>query len=157
MIETPQIMQTETKLTAVIHITVPRSKIQEVMGPGIQEVMATVAEQGIATTGPWFTHHLKMDPEIFDFDVGVPVKPPVSPKGRVRPGVLPASKVARTVYHGGYEGLARAWGEFQDWIRAQGHEQAPDLWEVYALGPESSPDPAQWRTQLNRPVTARRP
>ena len=38
---------------------------------------------------------------------GVPcVERAVEPSGRVRPGELPATAVARTVYHGGYEGLA---------------------------------------------------
>ena len=30
---------------------------------------------------------------------------------------------------------------------------APDLWECYVAGPESNPDPATWRTELNRPLT----
>jgi effector-binding domain-containing protein len=61
-------------------------------------------------------------------------------------------KVARTVYHGPYEGLGDAWGEFMEWIEANGHTPAPDLWECYTAGPESNPDPAAWRTELNRPL-----
>ena len=30
----------------------------------------------------------------------------------------------------------------------------PDLWECYTVGPESSPDSADWRTELNRPLCA---
>jgi effector-binding domain-containing protein len=93
-----------------------------------------------------------MDPDIFDFEVGVPVAAPISVAGRVKPGHLPAATVARTVYHGGYEGLASAWGEFMAWITAEGHMPAPNLWECYVAGPESSPDPANWRTELNRPL-----
>lgn len=39
-----------------------------------------------------------------------------------------------------------------DWIAASGHTPAEDLWERYAAGPESSPDPATWRTELIRPL-----
>jgi effector-binding domain-containing protein len=60
--------------------------------------------------------------------------------------------VARTVYHGDYEGLHGAWGEFEAWIAESGHTSAADLWERYVVGPESSPDPANWRTELNRPL-----
>ena len=49
----------------------------------------------------------------------------------MKPGTLPAARVARTVYHGDYEGLGEAWGEFGEWIKAQGLKPAPDLWEVY--------------------------
>jgi len=60
--------------------------------------------------------------------------------------------VARAVYHGPYEGLVAAWGELAAWIASHGHEPAADLWEFYVAGPESSPDPATWRTQLNQPL-----
>jgi effector-binding domain-containing protein len=60
--------------------------------------------------------------------------------------------VARTVYHGGYEDLPDAWGEFMGWIEANGHTPATDLWEWYVVGPHLSPNPADWRTELNRPV-----
>lgn len=153
MIEPPRITQTDAQLTAVIHLTVPREEIQRVMGPGISELMAAITAQGIAPAGPWFTHHLRMDPDIFDFEISVPVAAPVAAVGRVKPGRLPASRVARTVYHGPYEGLGDAWGEFVDWIEANGHAPAADLWECYIAGPESNPDPAAWRTELNRPLT----
>lgn len=152
MIDTPRIVQTAEQPTAVIRLTVPRDQIRTVMGPGIGELMAAVAAQGIAPTGPWFTHHLRMDPATFDFEIGVPVQTTVASVGRVRPDRLPAARVARTVLHGGYEGLGAAWGELDAWIRANGYTPAPDLWECYAVGPESGPDPANWRTELNRPL-----
>jgi effector-binding domain-containing protein len=154
MIDTPQITQSAAQLTAIIRLTVPRKEIQNVMGPGIRELMAAVGAQGVAPTGPAFTHHLRMDPDTFDFEICVPVAQPISPAGRVKPGQLPATRVARTVYHGAYEGLGAAWGEFDAWIRANGHTPGPDLWECYVAGPESSPDPANWRTELNRPLIA---
>jgi len=68
---------------------------------------------------------------------------------------LPATTVARTVFQGPYEGLGAAWGEFDAWIVANGHTPGPDLWECYVAGPESSSDPASWRTELNRPLVRR--
>jgi effector-binding domain-containing protein len=152
MIDTPQITESVEQLIAFIHLTVPRTEIRTVMGPGLTEVHAAIAAQGIAAAGPWFTHHLRMDPAVFDFEICVPVAMGVNATGRVRPGRLPATRVARTVYRGGYERLGAAWGEFDAWITANQLTPAPDLWEVYLAGPESSPDPADWRTELNRPL-----
>jgi effector-binding domain-containing protein len=152
MIDPPQIAQSAAQQTAFIRFTVPRNEIQQVMGPGYQELMETITAQGISPNGPWFNHHLRMDAEVFDFELGVPVASPVRPTGRVQAGELPAATVARTVYHGGYEGLGAAWGEFEAWIAAQNLSTGPDLWECYVAGPESSPDPAMWRTELNRPL-----
>jgi effector-binding domain-containing protein len=154
MLDTPHITQTTTQLTAVIHLTIPREEIQNVMGPGISELMATIADQGIKPTGPWFDHHLKMAEDTWDFEISVPVSAPVVAAGRVKPSQWPAMKVARTVYHGPYEGLGDTWGEFLDWITANGHTPAPDLYQCYVAGPESSPDPANWRTELTKPLTS---
>lgn len=152
MIDTPHIAETSHQTTAVIHLTVSRAEIQTVMGPGIGELMETVTAQGLTLAGPWYTHHLRMHPELFDFEIGVPLSRAVTPAGRVVPGHLPAATVARTVYHGGYEGLGAAWGEFDAWIRESGHTPAADLWEVYVTGPESGDDTAAYRTELNRPL-----
>ena len=152
MLDEPQIAQTDAQPMARIRLTIPRSEIQHVMGPGIGEVMATLAEQGVAPAGPWFTHHLRMDPAIFDFAICVPVAAPIRGAGRVEPSELPAAKVVRATYHGPYEGLSSAWAEFDAWIAAQGLATGPDLWERYVAGPESGSDPSQWRTELNRPL-----
>lgn len=152
MLDTPQITETAARHTAVIHLTIPREEIRNVMGPGIGEVLAAVAAQGLEPTGPWFTHHFRMDPDTFDFEVGVPVTTPVAPVGRVKPGEWPTLRVAQTVYSGPFEGLGDAWCEFEAWIVANGHTSAPDLWESYVVGPESSPDPANWRTEFSRPL-----
>jgi effector-binding domain-containing protein len=157
MLDRPGITQTVARTTAVIRLTIPRAEIRSVMGPGIAELMAAVAAQGVAPAGPIFSHHFRMDPDTFDCEIGVPVAAPISAAGRVKPGQLPAATVARTVYHGPYEGLAAAWGVFMDWIKAEGHAPAPDLWECYVSGPESGPDPATWRTELNRPLVRQRP
>jgi effector-binding domain-containing protein len=154
VLDAPRILRVGEQLTAAVHLTVSRSEIRHVMGPGLAEVRAAVAGQGLTATGPWLTHHLRMDPAIFDFEICVPVGEPVTPSGRVRPGRLPAATVARAIYRGGYEGLGAAWGGLEAWIRASGREPAAGLWEVYAVGPETSGDPADWQTELNRPLRA---
>jgi effector-binding domain-containing protein len=81
------------------------------------------------------------------------VSAPVTAVGRVHPGERPAIKVVRTVYRGPYEGLGGAWSEFSGWLEANRCKTAGDLYECYVVGPESTPDPANWCTELSRPVT----
>ncbi|MFA5018315.1 MAG: hypothetical protein WC504_12265 [Methylobacter sp.] len=54
MIDTPQLIQTEEQLTAVIHLTVPRAEISNVMGPAIAEIMSTIAAQGATDVSTLF-------------------------------------------------------------------------------------------------------
>jgi effector-binding domain-containing protein len=153
MLDAPQIIRTASQPTAIIHLNVPWAKMREVMGPGLAELQAAVAAQGIEATGPWFNHHLRMPTDSFDFEISLPVAAQITPVGRVKPSELSAATVARTIYHGPYDGLAKAWSEFGAWIQANGHETAQDFWECYLSGPEASADPAAWRTELNRPLT----
>jgi effector-binding domain-containing protein len=152
MIEPPHITQTTEQHTAALHLTVPSDQIRSVMGSGVAEVLAALSAQGIAPTGPWFTHHFRRPTDTFDFQIWFPVAQPIAPSGRVVPGTWPAMTVARTVYHGDYSGLPAAWGEFHQWIDANGHKTTLDLWERYLVNPDSSPDPSSWRTELNRPL-----
>ncbi len=152
MLDTLQIAESPARIAAVIRLTVPQRELPAVMGPAIGELMTALAAQGIAPAGPVFSHYLNMDSGLFDFEVGVPVSAPVAPSGRVQPGELPAARVARTTYHGPYEGLHDAWREFGVLARALGHKAAGGLWECYVVGPESSPNPADWRTELNQPL-----
>jgi effector-binding domain-containing protein len=153
MLATPQIIQTNVQEAAVIRLTIPRSEMRKVFGPAVGELMAALAAQPVEPVGAVFAHHLQMTADTFDFELGVKVSAPVQAAGRVQPSQLPAVKVARTVYSGPYEGLPSAWDEFVTWMKANGHEQADNLWEVYSIGPKSAPDPASWRTELNRTLT----
>jgi effector-binding domain-containing protein len=153
MNEAPHIAELEATRTAFIHLTVAREQMPEVFGPAVQELVSTLAEQDVAITGPLFAHHLAMSPQTFDFELGFPVAQPLVPAGRVEAGERPAVKVARTIYQGPFGGLPDAWGQFHDWVENSGLGWAPDIWECYLVGPESESDPANWRTELNRPLT----
>ncbi|MFB3907421.1 MAG: GyrI-like domain-containing protein [Candidatus Eisenbacteria bacterium] len=150
MIDEPTIVETTEQNCAVIRLTIPREEIRNMMGPAMEEVITTVALQKIGPAGPLFSYHLRLDPAVFDFEVGVPVSAPVSPTGRVVEGKLPAARVVRTIYRGPYEGLPDAWKDFNGWIGKAGHKPAGDLWERYLVGPDSSQDPSQWQTELSR-------
>ncbi len=154
LIDAPQIVQTAAQHTALIHLVIPKDQIQELMGPGIEELMSTVGSQGIQIIGPWFTHHNRMSPDQWDFEISVPVASPIKAAGRVKPGTWPAMKMVRTHYRGPFEQLGEAWGEFDGWTEANKINTDDELWEVYLVGPESGPDSSKWTTQLSRRVIA---
>ncbi len=152
MLSKPEITRIPRQPAAVIRLTIPRSEIRSVMGPGLRELHEVVEGQGIQITGPRYTHHFSQDPSRFDFEIGVPLAAPVLPTGRVQAGEISASRVLRTVYTGPYEKLGWAWGEFDRLAEEAGHATAGDLWEVYVSGPESGGDPEAYCTELYRPL-----
>ena len=152
MIDSPEVVRTRAQPAAVIHLRIPREEIQAVMGPACGELFGALAAQGVAPAGPLFSHHLRMDPGMFEFELGVPIEKPVAATGRVKPGELPGATVVRTTLHGGYENLGPAWGELDRWMKSAGHAPRQDFWECYLKGPESGEGPDAWRTELNRAI-----
>lgn len=148
-------MQSAAQLAAVIRVAIPREEIQNAMGPGIAELLAAIAAQGIAPAGPIFSHHLRMDSAIFDFEIGVPVKAPVTAAGRVKAGRLPAAKVARTVYRGPYEGLGPAWAEFDAWTPRRGIRPARTSGSVTWRGQSRAPTRLRGARSSTGPCSAR--
>ena len=122
------------------------------MWSAIAELIAGLAAQGIAPAGPLFTYHLNTNADTFGFELGVPINAPLTATGRIKGGLLPAARVARTIYCGPYECLFDAWKSFGARVTAEGHTLASGLWECYLASPESSPDPTEWRTELNLPL-----
>jgi effector-binding domain-containing protein len=151
-ISTPEILQSDAVKGAVAHVNIPREKIQEVMHSAIDEVLKAIQAQGQQPAGPLFCYHLRTSSTEFDFEVGFPVSKPIQPGGRVAMSGLPASRVARTIYRGPYEGLFGAWTEFSAWMQREGHKGTGKVWERYVKGPESGADPTQWETELNIPL-----
>jgi effector-binding domain-containing protein len=152
MISAPELVETTEQPAAVIRFTIPRAQIGAVMRAGVGELLAIVTAQRIGPIGPVFSLHRDVAPDIFDFELGVPVSGPVRPEGRVHASRLPAIRVARTIHHGPYEGLAAAWDELDAWITANGHTPAPGIWERYLVGPATESDPANWQTELDHPI-----
>jgi effector-binding domain-containing protein len=152
MLEHPSITETPHQHTAVIPFTIPRREMSTVFGPAVQELLATLSAQNLAPAGPLFAHHFTITPDTFDFEIGFPIASPITPSGRVQPSERPAMKIAHTLLQGDYQQLPDAWSHFMGWVNDQQLPHAPDIWECYVAGPESSPDPASWRTQLIIPL-----
>jgi len=148
----PEVGLTTVQLAAVIHLTIPRSQIQSVMGSWPFRDYGSGENPRDWPCGFVVHAACQNGPATFDFEICVPVTAPVTPVGRLKPGAFPVVTMASTSYHGGYEGLGAAWGEFKAWVATNGHTTGPDIYECYAVGPEWSPNPADWRTELRQPL-----
>ena len=69
MLEPLRILATTAQPMAFIPLIIPQADIRSVMGPGLAELRAAIAAEGVAVTGPWFTHHLRPPGAVFDFQI----------------------------------------------------------------------------------------
>lgn len=54
---------------------------------------------------------------------------------------VPAGTFARTVHHGGYEGLPDAWKSLKQWAVSNGHHVAQPGYEIYVNNPMTTATP----------------
>ena len=153
MIESPDIVEFQGQSAAVIHLNFPREDIRTEMQPAINEVLGVLTEQGMSPIGPLFAHHLTQSNETFDFEVGFPVSQPFSEVGRVQNSRLPSGTMAHICHRGPYEDLFSTWREFDEWFNSNEALQlnlrkGETLFEIYTLGPETTANVDEWRTDL---------
>lgn len=152
MLNTPEVVELPARTTAVIRMTVKRERMAEAFPPAIQEVMSVVGAQGAQPAGPLFARYLRMGSGEVEVEIGVPLSRPIEPEGRITISSLPGGSALRAVHQGSYEELYSSWDQFGRWVAENGHEPDEGLWESYVAGPETSSDPAEWRTELILPL-----
>ena len=96
-----------------------------------------------------FAFYPAMPTDVADLEVGFVTDRPVEESGDVVSSTLPAGRIVRSVYAGGFDGLSDAWGALMAWTAGQGLTPAGQFWEVYLTEPSPEMDPADLRTELN--------
>jgi effector-binding domain-containing protein len=145
---TCQIVERDAQLVASIRVKCKPDEISATLAVLLPEVMAHLNATGARVAGaPFSRYHAFGETEI-DLEAGIPVAKPITEKGRVKNGELPAGK-AVTVWHvGPYEKLGDAHGSLQAYVAANRLTSRGGPWEIYWTDPGMVPDPAKWRTQL---------
>lgn len=149
MITTPEVVTTQEVITAAIPLVIPGRDMPKYMDPAIQEIIQVLTDQGMQPAGPMFSYHHRRPSDTFDFEIGFPVAKAIREVGRVISSELPAVRVARSVYHGPYEGLPQAWPALQKWVHENGLGGTGRFWECYLNNPNEVNSPSEYRTELN--------
>lgn len=145
----PEIAVVPEQPTAVIAGVVPVTELAGFFDRSFNALAPVVGRQGRQITGAAFARYHGPPSDTADLEVGFPTDAAVTPAGEVRPGTLPAGRVARLVHVGAYDELGTSWGRLQAWIAAQGEQPTAVLWEAYVTEPSPDMDPADLRTELN--------
>lgn len=99
----------------------------------------------------------RVDADDLDYEVAVPIERREDGSvpdriGEARGGVIPAHRAVVT-YHGGpYHEIHTGYTALTEELNALGYAMAGPATEVYVRGPESTPDPTQYVTELRLPV-----
>ena len=124
----------------------------------IEDVRSYMKENNIEISGNPFTLYNERDENagtaIFSAGIFTPSQVVTPNDSQVLNGNLPNQKVLRTTLKGDYKNLKEAWNTTLDYIEENSLElnEEEDVFEVYVSGPENSPNPADWVTQIHFPI-----
>lgn len=157
MLTLPKIVEHPAKPYAAVRrqVSIP---FDEVIGPSIDELFATLKSQGVEADGPiFFKFNIVKMPEL-EVEFGVRTKGAAKDDGDFVVGTLPAGRYAELDYFGHYDDLMEVTGLLIGWAKhkgiawdstqeADGEHFACRL-EIYHNSPEEEPDPQKWHTTL---------
>ncbi|MGH1488963.1 MAG: helix-turn-helix domain-containing protein [Acidimicrobiales bacterium] len=133
-----------------------RDKIADGLAEVLPAAFGYAMAQGLAMAGPPFVRYIDQSPAFVTVEAGVPLAEPApeppSDAG-ISAGSIPAASVATTIHKGPYETLGEAYVALDRWMDDQGVAAAGPSWEVYLTDPAEVPDPAEWLTEINWPIS----
>lgn len=132
---------------------VQKSEISSALGELLGGAFGHATKSGAALAGPPLCRYRELSSGGLTLEAGVPVAVPAAGEGDVLAGTLPEGPVASTVHTGPYDTLNEAYTALEKWIAENELKPAGDPWEVYLTDPGEVPDPANWQTEVNWPVS----
>ena len=153
--------------TSVIGIRaqVRRTDVGEWCGTSFPIIGAAVAGTGTDPSGPSGATY---DAAFFEQDIGevlvfVPVAGPMpefpadSGSGKIESMTLPAGRFAVAVHAGGYDDIDRSYGRLGGHVAEYDAPLPAPIREHYLVGPDRTPNPHDYRTEIWWPVDRRTP
>lgn len=130
------------------------SNISENLGKAYGSLFAYLGKMGEFPAGPPFClyHDEEYKEEDTDLEACVPTAKLLPGEGDVKGYELSGARVASTLHMGSYEQIGDAYQELMPWISDQGYRPASPCREVYLVGPDTSENPAEYRTEIICPI-----
>jgi DNA-binding transcriptional MerR regulator len=153
--ELPITHRSEPELqTAAIRETVRADELGPWFQGALGELSATVAAQGIPTSGP---PGGVIGNEFFSDERGrltlfIPLAEGVRPIGRVEPLTLPAVELATIAHAGSHSDVDRSYGALATYVADSALGVDGPIRERYLVGPLDTADEAAWRTEIGWPI-----
>lgn len=146
--EAVRFMTVEARPTAVVAQTTTWTEFPKLWGPLLGQVYEFVRprpELGTGDGGGLWQNVMLYKDQRPDVEVGVLVRAPFEPVGRVIASELPGGEVATATHRGDYARLGDTHDAVREHVAAQRRELAGPCWEIYGHG---SADPSDQETEV---------
>jgi effector-binding domain-containing protein len=131
-----------------IGVKVQRQEIPETLPPLINQVSDWLEKNNIVPEGPAFFRYLKMEGNMLEVEVGIPVGSKINGNGHIKPGVIPGGRYAVATYYGHYSNLYQVHTTLEKWGKEAGMKFKGARTEFYPTDPNIEPNPDKWQTDI---------
>lgn len=131
-----ELVDLQEQAAAVVRGHVRATAVKEFLGGAFGEVLRLLTAQRVGLAGAPFGRYLPTRDGGFDVEAGFPVHGPLHPEGRVVCASLPGGRAGRVLHVGGYDTVAKSYGELTGWLTDNGYVADGAAWECYLDGPE---------------------
>ncbi|MEM6676154.1 MAG: helix-turn-helix domain-containing protein [Planctomycetota bacterium] len=128
------------------------AEIAQSLAECLPAAFAYATQKGIPLLGPPTTRYADWGPGVVTLQGGVPVPPGSEPGDGLMVVDLPAIDAAVTVHTGSYDGLGDAHAALETYLLENGLESGGPAIEIYLTDPGEVPDPAEWKTMIQKPI-----
>jgi AraC family transcriptional regulator len=144
--------QLEPRLALVIKRKTAAADIAKTLGECLPAVFGFAQKNGIPLVGPPFTRYVEMGRGLWSIEAGLPIGAPHKGEGDIVAVELPGGKAAVAIHKGSYESLGDTHAAIERWLDE--HKlTAGAPWETYVTDPGTTPNPAEWVTEVVYPLT----
>lgn len=148
-----RIQEVVAQPVAAVRMVIPWGQLGEVLGSTFGEIAMHLAASEAPMAGAPVVLYYGMDATTneegnAELEIAIPVVAPILEGERVKNSTVPAGTAVTTIHMGPYHEISKAYQAIQAWLQEHGHQSAGSAWEVYMTDPESTPDPADYRTDV---------
>jgi AraC family transcriptional regulator len=143
--------QLEPRLALVMRRKTTDKEIAKTLGEVLPAVWGYAAKNGIPLAGPPFTRYVEMGRGLWTIEAGLPISAPAQGEGDIVATELPGGMAAVAIHKGSYETLGETHAAIERWLDAN-KLTAGAPWETYVTDPATTPNPAEWQTQVVYPL-----
>ena len=136
-----------------IRKTLPMSELQDFFNTAFLDLSTVIREAGASSIGPPFVRYYSVKPEAADVEAVMSCDKPVQVSGRIKPLHLDAGQAAIVRHVGRYDKMKPAYEAIAQWMSHHGKHPTEAPREVYVTTALEVPDPSEWVTLVEQPMS----
>ena len=141
----------EPRTALVIRRKTSADEIAKTLGECLPTVFAFCQKHGIPFAGPPFTRYVEMGRGLWTIEAGLTTAGPHQGEGDIIATELPGGEAAVAIHKGSYETLGETHAAIERWLD-DNKLTAGMPWETYITDPGTTPNPAEWQTEVVYPL-----